>query len=64
MMAHWCGERGFQTSIIERKFAANFSIGDNGNDEPQLALCGVDNALARFRFGGGWVQAYYRSGLR
>jgi len=43
-MAHWCESRGFRTSIVERRFAADFQI---GGDEPRVALCGVDNALAR-----------------
>lgn len=43
-MAHWCEERGFRTSIQERRFAANFRVND---DEPLVALCGVDNRLAR-----------------
>ncbi len=43
-MADWCEARGFRVSITERRFGPNFTIVD---DEPQLALCGVDNALAR-----------------
>ena len=43
-MADWCEEYGFQTSLLERKFADDFHVNDN---EPQLALCGVDNAEAR-----------------
>jgi hypothetical protein len=43
-MAQWCEERGFHTSIQERRFAGNFRI---DNNEPQVALCGVDNRLAR-----------------
>lgn len=43
-MALWCESRGFRTSIVERRFAADFQI---GGDEPRVALCGVDNALAR-----------------
>jgi hypothetical protein len=43
-MAAWCESRGFKTRIIERLFADNFKIAD---DDPQVALCGVDNALAR-----------------
>jgi hypothetical protein len=43
-MARWCESRGFRTSIVERRFADDFRVSD---DEPQLALCGVDNALAR-----------------
>jgi hypothetical protein len=43
-MAAWCDERGFRTVVNERRFAENFTVSDG---EPQLALCGVDNALAR-----------------
>ena len=43
-MAAWCELRGFRTSIVERRFANDFRI---TGDEPRVALCGVDNALAR-----------------
>jgi hypothetical protein len=43
-MAKWCEERGFQTALVERKFTEDFQINDN---EPHLAICGVDNAQAR-----------------
>ena len=43
-MALWCEERGFRTSIVERRFSADFRVAE---DEPRVALCGVDNALAR-----------------
>jgi hypothetical protein len=43
-MAQWCEQRGFRTRIIERRFAANFEIDE---EEPQVALCGVDNRPAR-----------------
>lgn len=43
-MAAWCEERGFQTTLIERRFADDFIINDT---EPALALCGVDNIEAR-----------------
>ncbi len=43
-MARWCEERGFRTTIHERRFASDFKIND---EEPRVALCGVDNALAR-----------------
>ena len=43
-MALWCESRGFRTSIVERYFAGDFQVGAN---EPRVALCGVDNALAR-----------------
>src|SRR6266566_3927284 len=41
---NWCEERGFRTAIQERRFDANFGI---DSDEPQVALCGVDNPMAR-----------------
>ena len=43
-MALWCEARGFRTSIVERRFAADFRV---TGEEPSVALCGVDNALAR-----------------
>lgn len=43
-MAAWAEKRGFKTSIVERKFGANFQLTP---EEPSVALIGVDNALAR-----------------
>ncbi len=43
-MANWAEQRGFRTTIIERRFKANFKV---DSDEPILALCGVDNEPAR-----------------
>ena len=43
-MALWCESRGFRTSMVERRFAGDFRVAEN---EPRVALCGVDNALAR-----------------
>jgi hypothetical protein len=43
-LADWCGTRGFEASIIERRFKADFC---RQPEEPSIALCGVDNALAR-----------------
>ena len=43
-MAHWAEARGFQTVIQERPFAGDFRINDH---DPRVAICGVDNALAR-----------------
>lgn len=43
-MAAWCEQRGFQTRIQERRFSANFRVDD---EEPSVALCGVDNEPAR-----------------
>jgi hypothetical protein len=43
-MARWCEGRGFQTTLQERRFRGNFRIDD---DDPGVALCGIDNALGR-----------------
>ena len=43
-MAGWAEQRGFKTAIIERKFKPDFHMHD---DDPSLALCGVDNEPAR-----------------
>lgn len=43
-MAAWCEERGFRTTITERRFT---SASRRNDCEPGLALCGVDNAAAR-----------------
>jgi hypothetical protein len=43
-MARWCEARGFRTTLVERRFAADFRISP---EEPSVAMCGVDNALAR-----------------
>jgi hypothetical protein len=43
-MAAWAEVRGFKTDIVERRFAADFHVADH---EPPVALCGVDNLLAR-----------------
>lgn len=43
-MAAWAERRGFQTSIQERLFDADFR---RRPDEPAVALCGLDNAAGR-----------------
>lgn len=43
-MADWAEARGFSTTIVERRFNSELKV--NGEDPP-VALCGVDNALAR-----------------
>lgn len=43
-MARWAERRGFRTAIVERRFTSDFRV---GADDPAVALCGVDNALAR-----------------
>jgi hypothetical protein len=44
VLAQWCEQRGFRTALVERHFADDFRV---SADEPPVALCGVDNALAR-----------------
>ncbi|HWE99771.1 MAG TPA: hypothetical protein VG248_08250 [Caulobacteraceae bacterium] len=43
-MAQWAENRGFAARILERYFDAGFRRRD---DEPSVALCGLDNALGR-----------------
>ena len=43
-MASWAERRGFTAAIIERHFKSDFQ---RQPDEPSVAFCGVDNALAR-----------------
>jgi len=43
-MAYWSEQRGFRTILEERLFGA---WSRRGPSEPPVALCGVDNALAR-----------------
>lgn len=43
-MARWCEERGFRTAIVERRFNEKCWVND---DEPHVALCGVENPMAR-----------------
>jgi hypothetical protein len=43
-MANWAEARGFNTRIVERRFPGGLRI---ENDEPRLALGGVDNSQAR-----------------
>ena len=40
----WCERRGFRTTLLELPFGPDLRVRDC---DPQLALCGVDNALAR-----------------
>ena len=43
-MAAWAERRGFRTTICERRFTAGWKRQD---DEPPVALCGIDNAIGR-----------------
>jgi hypothetical protein len=42
--ADWAEQRGFATTVHERRFANDFRRND---DEPAIALCGLDNAFGR-----------------
>jgi hypothetical protein len=44
VVAEWLDGRGFETYVNERRFG---TWTRRGQDEPGVALCGVDNALAR-----------------
>jgi hypothetical protein len=44
VVAEWLERRGFETFLNERRFGVWTR---RGEDEPGVALCGVDNALAR-----------------
>ena len=44
VVAEWLDERGFETFLEERRFGPWIT---RQADEPNVALCGVDNALAR-----------------
>ncbi len=59
-MARWCEEHGFRTAIQERRFDANFQI---DSDEPQVALCGVDNPMARAALEGVGFRRVIEAGL-
>jgi len=59
-MAAWCEERGFRAAILERKFADNIQGSD---DEPQVALCGVDNTLTRAALEDAGFQYVIEAGL-
>jgi hypothetical protein len=43
-MAKWADKHGFKTRIVERRFPGRMILED---DDPRLALCGLDNALGR-----------------
>jgi hypothetical protein len=44
LAAGWAEHRGFRTALMERAFAANFTV---SGEEPAVALIGVDNPAAR-----------------
>lgn len=43
-MSAWAEARGFQTRLVERRFAGDIILAD---DDPRVLFCGVDNAEAR-----------------
>jgi hypothetical protein len=59
-IAEWCEARGFGSRIVERSFADNFRI---AGEEPMVALCGVDNALARAALEGVGFSRVIEAGL-
>lgn len=44
VMAEWAEARGFRTRLVERRFSGDVSLQE---DDPRVALCGVDNLAAR-----------------
>lgn len=52
--------RGFRTAIVERRFDHSLRI---QADDPQIALCGVDNALARRALGDARFKLVVEAGL-
>jgi hypothetical protein len=52
--------RGFRTSIVERRFDEVFRV---RADEPQIALFGVDNVLARRALGAAGFKLVIEAGL-
>lgn len=59
-MAAWADQRGFETAICERRFDARFTRRD---DEPAVALCGLDNALGRRALDGVGFDLVVEAGL-
>jgi hypothetical protein len=59
-MAAWAEARGFRTRICERRFDRNFRI---SAEDPTVALCGVDNALARAALEDAGFECVFEAGL-
>jgi hypothetical protein len=59
-MALQMERRGFRTSIVERRFDEVFRV---RADEPQIALFGVDNVLARRALGAAGFKLVIEAGL-
>ena len=58
--ADWAEARGFSTRLVERRFATDMRV---ANDEPLLALCGVDNSQARAILEGAGFATIFEAGL-
>lgn len=58
--ADWAERRGFTTRLIERRFDIDMRVAD---DEPGLALCGVDNPDARRILEGAGFSMIFEAGL-
>src|ERR1700683_2812302 len=59
-MASWAKRRGFLTSIQERRFGLGFT---RQEEEPAIALCGLDNALGRRALDNSGFQFVVEAGL-
>lgn len=59
-IAHWAEAQGFTTRIVEQKFGLNTRVGE---EDPRIALCGVDNALARAALGDAGFELVLNAGL-
>jgi hypothetical protein len=59
-MAEWAEARGFRTRVVERAFPGGIKLAD---DEPTLALGGVDNPQARAAFEDAGFDAVIEAGL-
>lgn len=59
-MAEWAESRGFNTTMVERPFAGDFSLNHN---DPRLAFCGVDNREARAAMEDVGFEAVVEAGL-
>ncbi len=54
VVAEWLDHRGFNTFIVERRFAGPMTVTDQ---EPRLALIGFDNGPSRARLDGAFPRA-------
>lgn len=59
-MAAWAEARGFKTRLVERLFPGGIKIAD---DEPRLALGGVDNPQARAAYEDAGFECIVEAGL-